>query len=122
VERRLILTSLVVGFLGIALIGATTAATSGGWASLATAAAPSAVVTLSGRVSRTLPSGDFVLNDGTRLTTVVSAPTTRIVNLLGHIVPRQFIAAGDAAVVTGPQSGSTLVANLVEVRTNLDFP
>ena len=83
---------------------------------------PPVSVTVNGRVTLFLASGDFVLNDGSQLLTIHLVPTTRILNLLGHEVPLQFIQVADAVSVSGLQEAATVTADLVVVQTLVDFP
>jgi hypothetical protein len=113
---------------GSSTISATSGAISGGSMVTVTAAPPPpppppppASVTVLGNVQAIFASGDFLLTDGPTTYTVSMSTTTSIVNLLGHIVPSQFIAVGGAVEVTGPLAGSTIQAELVVVQTTIDF-
>jgi uncharacterized protein YjdB len=83
--------------------------------------------TVSGQVTQeTLDStgllSSFLLSDGT-IYDVVLAPTTSVVNLLGHEVPRQFIQVANPVTVEGLLTDATTIqAQVVVVQTTKDFP
>ncbi|MEI7743552.1 MAG: Ig-like domain-containing protein [Chloroflexota bacterium] len=106
---------------GSSTISATIGLVAGSTVLTVTAAPVPADVTVLGTVVAVFASGDFLLSSGGTTYTVAMSPTTSIVNLLGHIVPSQFIAAGGAVEVTGPLTGATIAAGLVVVQTTIDF-
>jgi len=109
---------------GSSTIGATSGSVSGSTLLTVTAAPPPAPVTVTvlGNVQAIFASGNFQLTSGTSTYTVVMSPTTSIVNLLGHIVPSQFIAVNGSVEVTGLLSDATTIqAQLVVVQNTIDF-
>jgi hypothetical protein len=83
---------------------------------------PPATVTVLGNVQAIFSNGDFLLTSGASTYLVVMRVDTTITNLLGHIVPSQFIAVGGAVEVTGPLTdATTIAAQLVVVQTLIDF-
>ena len=106
---------------GSSTISATSGPVSGSTVLTVTAAPAAADVTVLGIVQAIFANGDFRLTVGPTTYTVVMSPGTSIVNLLGHIVPSQFIAVGGGVEVTGPLSGTTIQAQLVVVQNTIDF-
>ena len=106
---------------GTSTIGATSGLVSGSTLLTVTAAPVPATVKVLGNVQAIFANGNFVLTSGPSTYTVVMSPDTSIVNLLGHIVPSQFIAVNGSVEVTGPLSGSTIQAQLVVVQNTIDF-
>jgi hypothetical protein len=79
-----------------------------------------AIVTVTGQVMRIDPNGDFVLNDGRVGYTVVMSLTTKVINLRGREVPRQFIQVANSVTVTGLLRAPMMDAQTVLIPTRKD--
>ena len=76
------------------------------------------VVTLVGTINRLLPSGEIVINDGQTDYTVAMSATTKVRNLRGNDVTRDFLQLGVQIQVSGTQTGSRLLDPTILVPTD----
>ena len=81
-----------------------------------------AVVTVVGTINRLLPDGELVMNDGQTDYTVGMSATTKIRNLRGDEVTRDFIQLGTQIQVSGTLTGSRILDPTILVPTVLDKP
>ena len=81
-----------------------------------------AVVTLVGMITKLLPSGEIVINDGQTDYTVGMSSTTDIRNLSGAAVTRDFIQLGVQIQVSGTETGSRILAPTILIPTVKDKP
>lgn len=112
---------------GASAVGAATTSVSvdsaGSVASLPTAStfAP-AIVTIVGTINRLLPGGALVVNDGQTDYTVEMSATTKVRNLRGNEVTRDFIRLGAQIQVSGTLTGSRILDPTILIPTVLDKP
>ena len=76
-----------------------------------------AIVTVVGQIVKLLASGELVVNDGQTDYTVGTSTTTKLVNLNGAEVGREFIQVGASIQVTGTLTGSRIFAPTVVIPT-----
>ena len=76
-----------------------------------------ALVTVVGQIVKVLASGEVVVNDGQSDYTVGMSTTTKLVNLNGAEVGREFIQVGASIQVTGTLTGSRIFAPTVVIPT-----
>jgi len=81
-----------------------------------------ALVTVAGLVTQLSAAGDFILTDADTSYSVAMSRTTKVINLPGREVPRQFIKVAGSVQVTGTLSGSTISAQTVLIPTKKDRP
>ena len=81
-----------------------------------------AVVTIVGTINRLLPDGEVVMNDGQTDYTVGMSATTKVRNLRGNEVTRDFIQLGAQIQVSGTLTGSRILDPTILIPTVLDKP
>ncbi len=80
------------------------------------------VIRFRGLVMLIRANGNFKVSNGVRTYAVVMSPTTRVINLRGREVPRQFIQVANWVTVTGRRTGTTIRATTVLIPTRKDRP
>lgn len=76
-----------------------------------------ATVTVVGQIVKLLASGEVVVNDGQTDYTVGMSTNTKLVNLNGAEVGREFLQVGASIQVTGTLTGSRIFAPTVVIPT-----